>query len=46
MAQFRGVVDKDVEQFRQPGRQVVIYPDDYKTGDVIAPFEKARSAKG
>jgi branched-chain amino acid transport system substrate-binding protein len=45
-AQFRGVVDKDVEQFRQPGRQVVIYPDDYKTGEVVAPFEKARSAKG
>jgi len=45
-AQFRGVVDKDVEQFRQPGKQVVIYPDDYKTGDVIAPFEKARSTKG
>ena len=35
-----------VEQFRQPGRQVVIYPDDYKTGEVVAPFEKARSAKG
>jgi branched-chain amino acid transport system substrate-binding protein len=45
-AQFRGVVDKDVEQFRQPGKQVVIYPNDYKTGEVIAPFEKARSAKG
>jgi branched-chain amino acid transport system substrate-binding protein len=45
-AQFRGIVDKDVEQFRQPGKQVVIYPDDYKTGDVVAPFEKARSAKG
>jgi branched-chain amino acid transport system substrate-binding protein len=45
-AQFRGVVDKDVEQFRKPGKQVVIYPDEYKTGDVIAPFEKARSAKG
>jgi branched-chain amino acid transport system substrate-binding protein len=44
-AQFRGVVDKDVEQFRQPGKQVVIYPDDYKTGEVIAPFEKARQAK-
>jgi branched-chain amino acid transport system substrate-binding protein len=44
-AQFRGVVDKDVEQFRKPGKQVVIYPDDYKTGDVIAPFEKARKAK-
>ena len=44
-AQFRGVVDKDTEQFRQPGKQVVIYPDAYKTGDVITPFEKARSAK-
>jgi branched-chain amino acid transport system substrate-binding protein len=44
-AQFRGVVDKDVEQFRQPGKQVVIYPDEYKTGEVIAPFEKARGGK-
>lgn len=44
-AQFRGVVDKDIEQFRKPGKQVVVYPDEYKTGDVIAPFEKARKAK-
>jgi len=44
-AQFRGVVDKDTEQFRQTSKQVVIYPDAYKTGNVITPFEKARSAK-
>ena len=44
-AQFRGVVDKDTEQFRKPAKQVVIYPDAYKTGTVITPFEKARSAK-
>src|SRR5919108_1050874 len=44
-AQFRGVADKNMEQFRQPNKQVVIYPDDYKTGEVITPFEKARSAK-
>jgi branched-chain amino acid transport system substrate-binding protein len=44
-AQFRGVVDKDVEQFRQPGKQIVIYPGDYKTGDLITPFEKARGGK-
>ena len=44
-AQFRGVADKDTEQFRQPGKQVVISPDAYRTGDVITPFEKARSAK-
>jgi branched-chain amino acid transport system substrate-binding protein len=43
-AQFRGVVDKDMEQFRQPSKQVVIYPDAYKTGDVIVPFEQARKA--
>ena len=41
-AQFRGVVDKNMDQFRQPGKQVVLFPDQYKTGDVIAPFEKAR----
>ena len=44
-AQFRGVVDKDMEQFRKPGKQVVIFPEEYKTGDVITPFEKARQAK-
>jgi len=41
-AQFRGVVDKDMDQFRRPGTQVVLYPGAYKTGEVIAPFEKAR----
>ena len=41
-AQFRGVADKNMEQFRQAGKQVVVYPDAYKTGDVITPFEKAR----
>jgi branched-chain amino acid transport system substrate-binding protein len=43
-AQFRGVKDKDVEQFRQPGKQVVIYPEAYKTGDAITPYDKARKA--
>jgi branched-chain amino acid transport system substrate-binding protein len=41
-AQFRGIVDKNVEQFRQPGRQVILYPEQYQTGEVVAPFEKAR----
>jgi branched-chain amino acid transport system substrate-binding protein len=41
-AQFRGIVDKDMDQFRQPGKQVVLYPGAYKTGEAIAPFEKAR----
>jgi branched-chain amino acid transport system substrate-binding protein len=41
-AQFRGVKDKDIEQFRGPGRQVILSPARLKTGDPIVPFEKAR----
>ena len=42
MVQFTGVKDKDVEQFRQPGKQVILFPDNYKTGELKYPFEKAR----
>ena len=42
MVQFRGVVDKNVDQFRQPGKQVIIEPAEYKTGEVL-PFDQARS---
>lgn len=40
MVQFRGVVDKNVEQFRQPGKMVIVEPAEYKTGNVIS-FDKA-----
>lgn len=41
-AQFRGIKDKDVEQFRQPGKQVILFPDKLKTGTLVSPFEAAR----
>ena len=41
MAQFRGIKGKDLEQFRLPGKQVIIGPAALKTGDVI-PFDQAR----
>jgi branched-chain amino acid transport system substrate-binding protein len=41
-AQFRGIVANDMEQFRQPGKQVILYPPQFKTGELVAPFEKAR----
>jgi branched-chain amino acid transport system substrate-binding protein len=44
-AQFRGIADKNMEQFRQPGKQVILYPDQFRTGDIVAPFEKARGGK-
>ncbi len=43
LVQFRSLVDKDVEQFRKPGRLVIVYPPQYKTGEAIVPFEKARN---
>src|SRR2546429_2694486 len=42
MAQFRGVVDKNVEQFRSQGKQVILFPDQFKSGDLISPYEAAQ----
>jgi len=42
MAQFRGVKDKDTDQFRVAQRQVIIHPASDKTGDPIVPYDKAR----
>jgi len=42
MAQFRGIKAKDVDQFRLPGKQVIIGPAALKSGDII-PFDKARN---
>ena len=36
------VVDKNVDQFRSSGKQVILFPDRLKTGDLIFPFEAAR----
>ncbi len=41
-AQFRGVVDKNIEQFRSAGRQVILFPENLKSGELVAPFEAAR----
>ena len=41
--QFQGVKDKDIEQFKTPGVQVILHPDSHKNGNLRAPFEKARA---
>jgi branched-chain amino acid transport system substrate-binding protein len=40
--QFQGVTAKNLEQFRQPGKQPIIFPEQYKSGELRQPFEKAR----
>jgi branched-chain amino acid transport system substrate-binding protein len=41
-AQFRGVTDKNIEQFRTSGKQVILFPEKMKSGDLVTPFEAAR----
>jgi branched-chain amino acid transport system substrate-binding protein len=41
-AQFRGVKDKDIDQFRSAGKQVILFPERLKTGDLVTPFKAAR----
>jgi len=45
MVQFRDLKDKDVNQFLQTGKQVIVYPPQFHQGDAIVPYEKARGAK-
>jgi len=40
--QFQGVQSGDVSQFKQPGRQVILHPNDLKSGALIEPYSKAR----
>ena len=40
--QFHDVKSNDVEQFRAMNTQTVLTPGDYKSGNVIYPYEKAK----
>lgn len=42
--QFQGVRGHDINQFKQPGRQVILHPADLKSGNLIEPFAKARES--
>ena len=44
MPQFTGLKDKDIEQFRQQGKQVIVAPEKYRSGPLRAPFEKTRKS--
>ena len=40
--QFQNIGGSDLDQFRQPGKQVVVYPDELKSGKLIYPYAAAR----
>jgi branched-chain amino acid transport system substrate-binding protein len=39
--QYQHISGNDVAQFKQPGKQVILYPPELKSGDLIEPFAKA-----
>jgi branched-chain amino acid transport system substrate-binding protein len=41
-SQFQNVIGNDIEQFRDTSRQVILLPAQYKTGEIIYPYENAR----
>jgi branched-chain amino acid transport system substrate-binding protein len=41
--QFHDVKSNDVEQFRAMNTQTVVTPDEYKSGAVVYPYEKAKN---
>lgn len=40
--QYRGVADKNLDQFRSAGRQIVVEPEGLATGKLITPYKAAR----
>jgi branched-chain amino acid transport system substrate-binding protein len=42
MIQFRDIRDGDLQQFRQEGKQVIVEPERFRTGDLVNPLSKAR----
>jgi branched-chain amino acid transport system substrate-binding protein len=38
--QFQGVVGNDLAQFRDSSHQVILWPSDYRTGNIIYPYER------
>jgi len=40
--QYQNIQGNDVNQFRQAGKAVIMYPRDFKSGELVYPYAKAR----
>jgi branched-chain amino acid transport system substrate-binding protein len=45
LTQFQNIAPNNVEQFRNGDHQPILWPPEYKSGEMIYPYEKARAAK-
>jgi branched-chain amino acid transport system substrate-binding protein len=39
LIQYQGISGNDVEQFKHPGKQVILHPQRFKSGELKVPFE-------
>ena len=42
LVQYRDIASSDIEQFKQAGKQVILYPPQYKSGDLRVPFDATK----
>ena len=42
MVQYQKISGNSIDQFRGPGKKVVLYPDEFKSGDLIYPYAAAK----
>src|SRR5437667_1784302 len=42
MVQYQNIERRDVEQVKGPGRKVVLYPEEFKSGNLIYPYSAAQ----
>src|SRR5437879_2032985 len=40
MIQFQNIQGSGLDQYQQPGKQVILYPPEYRDGELISPFAK------
>lgn len=40
--QYKGVVGNDIDQFRKPGKSLIMFPKELKSGELRFPYEEAR----
>ncbi|MGB7834214.1 MAG: branched-chain amino acid ABC transporter substrate-binding protein, partial [Xanthobacteraceae bacterium] len=42
ITQFQNITGNDLDQFRDTSHQVILWPAEYKTGDLIYPYNAAK----
>jgi branched-chain amino acid transport system substrate-binding protein len=43
MVQYQKIQGNGIDQFRGPGKKVVLYPDEFKSGSIIYPYSAAKN---